>query len=97
MTVQFATPARQRSHRRHGIATIGQAHKPVCPTTGKTRYRNRAQARDALNSCRWRREWELVTFASTSRNEARIYRCAEDGCNGGFHLTSITEWRGGAA
>lgn len=90
---QLNTLARRRPRRRRGIATIGQAHKSTCPATGKTRYRDRAQARDALDSCRWQRDWELAAFSSTARNESRIYMCPELGCNGGFHLTSISEWR----
>lgn len=96
-TDQLTTLARRWPRRRRGIATIGQAHKSACPATGKTRYRDRAQARDALDSCRWQRDWELTAFSSTARNESRIYRCPELGCNGGFHLTSLSEWREEAA
>lgn len=77
---------------RRAIATIGQQHKTLCPSTGKTRYRDRATAREALDSCRWQRQWELASFQASSRTETRIYRCSEAACHGGYHLTSIGTW-----
>ena len=86
-------PVRARQPRRR-IATIGRReHKTVCPETGKTRYRDRATAREALDSCRWQRTRELATFATTTRTETRIYRCPEPACNGGYHLTSLPAQR----
>lgn len=82
-------PTRVRQPRRR-IATIGlREHKTLCPETGKARYREKAAAREALDSCRWQRAWELATFATTTRTEIRIYRCTESACNGGYHLTSV--------
>ncbi len=88
----IAAPSRTRQQRR-AISTIRQHTKTVCPATGKTRYRDRTSAREALGSCRWQRSADLQNFGSSARTEARIYKCPEPACNGGFHLTSIRAWR----
>ncbi|MFE5410187.1 hypothetical protein [Microbacterium sp. NPDC056569] len=82
---------------RRGIGTIGQQHKTLCPSTGKTRYRDRATAREALDSCRWQRAWELASYQVSSRTETRIYRCPDPACHGGYHLTSMGTWHEKAA
>jgi len=87
-----AAPERS-SKRRRAIATIKDKHRTVCPATGKTRYRDRSTARQALDSCRWQRSAELAASGVSSRTEARIYTCPEPACNGGLHLTSIRVWR----
>lgn len=87
------TAAHRSDTRRRAVATIRQKTRTVCPVTGKTRYRDRATAREALDSCRWQRTAELTTSGTTARTEARIYQCPEPTCHGGLHLTSIRAWR----
>jgi hypothetical protein len=91
------TPAPTTSHRsatrRRAVATIRQKSRTICPVTGKTRYRDHATAREALDSCRWQRTAELAASGTTTRTEVRIYRCPEPACHGGLHLTSIRAWR----
>lgn len=87
-----ATP-RRTDKRRRAITTIRDKSRTVCPVTPKTRYRDRASARDALDSCRWQRQADLALAGTTARTEARIYQCPEPACHGGFHLTSIRAWR----
>lgn len=79
--------------RRRGVATIREKTRNICPATGKTRYRDRATAHEALDSCRWQRHAELAASGATARSEVRIYQCPEPACHGGFHLTSIRVWR----
>ena len=59
---------------------------PVCPASGKRRYRDRHQAQDALLAVRRRRRKAAAACGPLSlRREQRAYRCA--GC-AGWHLTS---------
>ncbi len=91
--ILIATAPGRSIKRRRAVTTIKNKHRTVCPATGKTRYRDRATARQALDSCRWQRSAELVTSGVSSRTEARIYTCPEPTCNSGLHLTSIRVWR----
>lgn len=85
--------SRRPTKSRRGVATIGRQRKTLCPSTGKTRYRDRATAREALDSCRWQRAWEFASYQTSSRTETRIYRCPDTACHGGYHLTSIVAWQ----
>lgn len=87
------TDPRPNAVRRRAVATIRQKSRTICPVTGKTRYRDRATAREALDSCRWQRTAELAASGTTTRTETRIYQCPEPACHGGLHLTSIRAWR----
>lgn len=84
---------RRETGRRCAVATIRQKPRTVCPVTGKTRYRDRATAREALDSCRGQRTAELAASGTTGRTETGIYQCPEPACHGGLHLTSIRAWR----
>lgn len=89
--INTAMLPQRRPRRRSGASTITSHSRTICSLTGKLRYRDRHQAVDALNSARRQRAYELAHFGSSTREETRIYRCAdsgEGGC-GGFHATSI--------
>ncbi|WP_454170068.1 hypothetical protein [Microbacterium paulum] len=87
---KFAAPEHVR--RRRAVSTIRQKSRTVCAATGKTRYRDRTTAREALDSCRWQRTEDLAARGTSGRTEVRIYECSEPTCNGGVHLTSIRAW-----
>lgn len=92
LTLAPSAPRRD-SNRRRAVATIRQKSRTVCPATGKTRYRDRTRAREALESCRWQRTADRAASGTTARTEVRIYQCPEPACHGGLHLTSIRAWR----
>lgn len=80
---------RTRPHRRRtGATTITKHRVPVCPESGKKRYRDRHQAMDALTSARRQGGLDLAREGTTQRRETRVWKCSCDG----FHLTSLTEW-----
>ncbi|MEY9951017.1 hypothetical protein [Leifsonia sp. EB34] len=85
-----ASIGRSRSRRR-GPVTIERHAVAICRSSGKRRYRDAHQARDALRSAQWTGAHQLAVYGETKRHETRFYRCAE-GC-GGFHLTSAAEVR----
>lgn len=87
------TAPHRSEKRRRGVATIRRKTRTICPVTGKTRYRDRATAGEALDSCRWQRSAELAASGTSARTEVRIYQCPEPACHGGLHLTSIRAWR----
>ena len=91
--LQIPTAPHHGAPRRRAVATIRQKSRVICAITGKTRYRDRATAREALDSCRWQRTAELAESGTTARTEVRIYQCPEPACLGGLHLTSIRAWR----
>ncbi|GIG20647.1 hypothetical protein Cch01nite_13710 [Cellulomonas chitinilytica] len=81
-------PRRRPGRRRDGAATITLHRAPVCPESGKRRYRDHHQATDALTSTRRQRTDDLARVGATRRRESRLYRC---GSCLGFHLTSPVE------
>lgn len=80
---------RRRPRRRRAAATIGKRKSKPCPLTGSRSYRTRGQAKEALESCRWQREWDLAAFGSSPRRESRIVPCD---C-GAFHLRTAEPTR----
>lgn len=90
------TESLQASHRpcrRRGRQTIWDHAKTICAASGKIRYRDSAQAGDALDACRFQRRLDLSSSAQSARNETRIYRCDHPSCHRGFHITSIRDWK----
>lgn len=58
---------------------------PLCPASGKVRFRERAQAQVALRLSLWEQTNAGRAGMTTRRRETRAYRCAD--CSG-WHLTS---------
>lgn len=79
----------RRPRRRRGNDTIRKHRLPICPTTGKVRYRGREQANDGLSSAKWQKRRDLRNGKETRRHETRAYRCPE--C-AGWHTTSKKTW-----
>jgi len=70
------TKVRQSQQKRH----LGQ-----CPVSGKVRFRDKREARDALHLAVATRSLREAAGESCRRQECRMYLCAS--CNG-WHLTS---------
>lgn len=70
---------------RHGAETIRRHSLPMCPGSGKVRYRDAHQAKHGLDSCKWRRADDLGCRGTSHRDEIRSYKCPD--CRG-YHLTS---------
>ena len=87
----FIAPAAasHKPQRRRGDHTIRKHACPVCPESGKIRYRDHKQAGDALRSAKWRRRIDDLVGVDSRRNEARAYKCAD--CKG-WHTTSLAVW-----
>ena len=77
--------ARRRTRRRRET-TINWHRAATCRQTGKRRYRDQRQAREALVSRRRARALADSLGLASSRREVRVYRCPF--CNGGWHTTS---------
>jgi hypothetical protein len=60
---------------------------PLCPVTGKKRYRSREQAQQSLIIAARARVTSIALGRSTNRNEVRTYQCPHAAC-GGWHTTS---------
>jgi len=58
---------------------------PACAVSGKARYRDQGQARDALTGMRWARLTAEALGIESRRRETRTYPC---GLCGGWHVTS---------
>ena len=58
---------------------------PICPISGKARYRGRKDIKFALRRADWERSRARLNEVACSRREIRGYRCSD--C-GGWHLTS---------
>jgi hypothetical protein len=58
---------------------------PICPISGKARYRGRKDIKLALRRADWERSRARLNEVACSRREIRGYRCSD--C-GGWHLTS---------
>lgn len=82
-------PFVHRSPRRRRAAAMIRLHTvDICATIGLRRYRDASQAREALESCRWRREWDLAATAVSNRREVRQFLCD---ARAGRHLSSARE------
>jgi hypothetical protein len=75
--------------RRRAAAAIKRHRVTKCPMTGKRRYRDSKQAKDALRSVRERRQLDVQHGRETRRLEVRDYRCPV--CLG-RHLTHLPSW-----
>lgn len=97
-TTDFASPSQSvdeaqasvRQRRRARRAGVHRHALPVCPVTGKLRYRSEDQATDALTAASWQRNAARVLGLASSRRECRYYDCAH--CLG-LHLTSWLDYR----
>ena len=78
-----------RSSSRHA----GWGGRGTCPTTGKHRFRDHAEAVEALHSAQNARQRAELAGVASRRRERRAYSCAA--CNG-FHLTSQSQALGGS-
>ena len=63
----------------------GRHQLPCCPATGKARFRERVQAKDALKEAARSRARAAMAGVVCWRQEVRAYRCPA--CRG-WHLTS---------
>lgn len=88
-----ASMARKHPRSRRAQLTIHRHGTTLCPVTGLVRFRDRDQARQALTGARWKRESDLALHGTTTRRECRFYRCPEQACNGGYHLSTSRTWR----
>lgn len=88
MTLPTAEP-RRRAKRRRGHDTIGRHRLPHCPTSGKVRYRDHAQASDGLRSAKEARLRQQSAGVESRRRETRSYKCPD--CRG-WHNTSRSRW-----
>ncbi len=66
---------------------------PKCPITGKVRFRERKDAKEALRKAAFARSKAMVYGQATCRNEVRAYKCPEASC-GGWHITHLAQWGG---
>ncbi|AOY74408.1 hypothetical protein ARZXY2_4909 (plasmid) [Arthrobacter sp. ZXY-2] len=85
------TSTRTRGGRRRGNDKFQDHAFSACPVSGRTRYRDRRQAGDALMSYRLQ-GGKKVTAQRMGSQKLHGYRCPERACNGGFHLMSVHEW-----
>lgn len=76
--------ARGERRRPRGAGLVFRHECPICDLSGKRRYRDQSQARDALGVAAWQR-----ATGNRRRRECRVYRCPA--C-GGWHLTSVAAW-----
>ena len=83
----YGAPAKNR--RRRAVASIKRHRAPRCPETGKRRYRDAKQAREALQSAREARHQAKQAGRKSPRREVRAYRCPL--CLG-HHLTHVRVW-----
>jgi hypothetical protein len=58
---------------------------PICPMSGKVRYRDRRDVKLALRQAEWDRSRARLNEVVCSRRETRGYHCSS--CHG-WHLTS---------
>lgn len=75
--------------RRRASSSIKRHRVTDCPETGKRRYRDARQAKDALRSARETRQLDAQFGRETRRSEARAYQCPA--CLG-RHLTHLRIW-----
>ncbi len=78
--------ARGKQRRPRGQGLVYRHERVLCEVCGKRRFRDRSQARDALDVARWER-----AAGRRWRREQRFYRCRF--CDG-WHLTSQSLSRG---
>ena len=89
--INLTIPLPQKSaRRRRSTDTIRRHRLPTCPTTGKLRYRDHDQARDALGSTTERRLRAESEGLTSNRREIRTYKCSF--C-AGWHSTSQPDLR----
>jgi hypothetical protein len=67
---------------------MSRHHYPICPISGKARYRGRRDIKLALRRADWDRSRAAVNDVGCNRREVRGYQCPD--CNG-WHLTSQPE------
>lgn len=67
---------------------MSRHHYPICPISGKARYRGRRDIKLALRRAEWDRSRAAVNEVGCNRREVRGYQCPD--CNG-WHLTSQPE------
>lgn len=60
---------------------------PICPVTGKQRYKQRKDAKQALEAAWHNRAGAAVRGRTSGWTVRREYQC--DYCDGGWHLTSM--------